>query len=71
MSCVADVKPTSQKMASVSWKKNGVGMVKAMPASAKAMIHCMVSVHQRLVRIISTNGLQKGLITQGRYSQPV
>ena len=66
MSCVAEVKPTIQNMASVSWKNSGVGMVNAMPASAKAIIHCMVSVHQRLVRMMSTKGLQKGLITHGR-----
>ena len=71
MSCVADVNPTSQKIASVSWKKNGVGMENAIPARAKAMIHCIVSVHHRLVRIMSTNGLQNGFITHGRYSQPV
>ena len=40
-----------------------VGMEKAMPARAKAMIHCIDTVHQRLVRIMSTKGLQNGLIT--------
>ena len=66
MSWVADEKATSQKKASVSLKKKGVGMENAMPAKAMAMAHCMVRVHQRLVLIRSTKGLQKGLITHGR-----
>ncbi len=66
MSWVADVKPTIQNTARVSWKKNGAGMKNAMPAMANAMIHCIARVHQRLVLMMSTNGLQKGLMTQGR-----
>ncbi len=42
-----------------------------MPARANAMIHCIDSVHQRFVCMMSTNGLQNGFITHGRYSQPV
>ena len=66
MSWVADEKATSQKKASVILKKNGVGSENAMHAKAMAIIHCMLTVHQRLVFIRSTNGLQKGLITHGR-----
>ena len=66
MSWVADENATSQKKASVSLKKKGVGMENAMQANAMAMIHCMVVVHQRFVRIRSIKGLQKGLITHGR-----
>ena len=32
---------------------------------------CMEVIHQRLVLMRSTNGLHKGLMTQGRFSQPV
>jgi hypothetical protein len=35
------------------------------------MIICIAMTHQRFVRIISTNGLHRGLITQGRYSNDV
>ena len=66
MSWVALVKATSQKAAKDSWKKSDVGRVKAMQAKARAMMNCMVTVHQRLVFIRSTKGLQKGLMTQGR-----
>ncbi len=41
-------------------------MVRAISAMATAMAHCMVTTHQRFERMMSTNGLQKGLITQGR-----
>ena len=71
MSWVAEVKATSQKAAKVNWKKNEVGNEKAMHAKAIAMRNSMVTVHQRFVLTRSTNGLQKGLMTHGRYSQPV
>ena len=32
---------------------------------------CIAIIHQRFVRIMSTNGLQRGLITHGRYSKLV
>ena len=66
MSCVAELKATSQKMARVVWKKFGMGMVKAIPASPAPTSNCMLITHQRLVFNKSTNGLQKGLMTQGR-----
>ena len=49
----------------------GRGSVNAIAPRPTAIHICMVTVHQRLVRKISTMGLQKGLITQGMYSQPV
>ena len=46
--------------------KWGAWRVKAMPAKEMASIHCMATIHQRLVMKRSTMGLQKGLMTQGR-----
>ncbi len=66
MSCVADMKATSQNMASVRLKKNGVGSVKAMPAKVRATSHCVPSTQRRLVEKMSTKGLQNGLMTHGR-----
>ena len=66
MSWVAEAKATSQNTANVAWKKPAVGMVKAISASPMAIAACIVTTHHRLVRMMSTNGLQKGFITQGR-----
>ena len=66
MSCVAELKATSQKMASVIWKKCGAGMVNAMPARPAPTSICMVTTHHRLVFNRSMKGLQKGLMTHGR-----
>ena len=71
MSCVAELNASNQKTAKVSWKKCSVGMVKAMPASPAPIKSCMVIIHQRFVLIRSMKGLHRGLITQGRLSQPV
>ncbi len=66
MSWVAEVNPTIQNTASVRENHSGVGSAKAMPAKAAAMSHCMVRVQRRLVLMMSTKGLQKGLMTHGR-----
>lgn len=63
--------PNTKKVAKVTKDQVKEIAETKMKARANAMIHCMVSVHQRLVRIMSTNGLQNGLITHGKYSQPV
>ena len=41
-------------------------MENAMPAKPAPISNCIVTIHQRFVLSRSTNGLQKGLITQGR-----
>ena len=66
MSWVALEKAISQKKAREPCSQKGPGMVKAMPARAAAMRICMVRIHQRLVRSMSTNGLHRGLMTHGR-----
>ncbi len=71
MSCVAEVNPTIQNTASVSWKNISVGIVKAIPANDAANAHCIISVHLRFVDIMSINGLHTGFMTHGRYSHPV
>jgi hypothetical protein len=49
----------------------GVGIVKVSKMKAIDINICMVIVHQRLVLMISTNGLQKGLNDHGRYNKLV
>ena len=66
MSCVAEANAISQKRASVAWKKPDAGSANAIDAMAMAIAHCMARTHQRLLRIMSTKGLQNGLITHGR-----
>jgi len=66
MSCVAELNAISQKKASVAWKKNGAGIVNAIPANPAPSSNCIVTIHQRLVFSKSTNGLQNGFMTQGR-----
>src|ERR1041385_2665247 len=71
MSCVAELKASSQKNASVCWKKRVVGIVKATPAKPEPMSNCISQIHSRRVLRISTTGLHSGLITHGRYNQLV
>ena len=71
MSCVALAKPISMNTANVSCTHHDVGIVNAIPARAIATIHCMMITHQRLDLMMSTKGLQKGLITHGSPSHPV
>ena len=66
MSWVALEKAITQKKKSEPWSQNEVGMVKATPPKAAPMSTSIVRIHQRLVFTTSTNGLHKGLITQGR-----
>ena len=66
MSCVAETNATSQNTARDSLKNIGAGTVRAIAANAAATIHCITSIHRRLVEMMSTNGLQNGLMTQGR-----
>ena len=47
------------------------GNVTAPSIMAAVIISCMETVHHLLVRMMSTNGLQTGFITQGRYRSPV
>ena len=66
MSWVALEKAISQKNASDPCSQKSAGMVKATPASEAPISTCMVTIHHRLVRSMSTKGLHKGLMTQGR-----
>ena len=45
----------------------GCGRARAAPIKVALTSTCMARTHHRLVLIISTKGLQKGLITHGRY----
>ena len=49
----------------------GSGSENATTANAADIMTCMETTHHLLVRIISTNGDHSGLITHGRYSNPV
>ena len=72
MSCVAELNASNQQNGQSELAKNALsGMVKAMPASPAPIKSCMVIIHQRFVLIRSMKGLHRGLITQGRLSQPV
>ncbi len=74
MSCVAEAKATIQNNISVS--VNGVmvsigaypGRVAAIMMKHTAIMDCIAVTHHRLLRMMSTNGLHRGLITHGRYS---
>ena len=66
MSCVAELKAISQKKASVHCRAWGAGMENATPASDAPTMSSIATTHHRFVRIRSTTGLQKGLMTQGR-----
>ena len=71
MSCVAALNASSQNTASVTRKKLSSGKVSATSANAAPINSSSHTIHQRLVRNISTNGDHKGLITKGKYSQLV
>ena len=66
MSCVALLKAMSQKKHSEPRNHHGALSVRATPARAAPTSSCMTTIHQRLVRIASTNGLHSGLMTHGR-----
>ena len=71
MSWVALQKAIRKKKHIVAWNQKAVGMENAMPASEAPMRACIVNTHQRLVFKRSMKGLQRGLMTQGKASQPV
>ena len=71
MSCVAELNASSQKNASVHWKKCGAGIVSATPASAAPRSNCIAQIHCRRVFNMSTTGLHSGLMTHGNHSQLV
>ena len=50
---------------------DGRGSRTAMSATAAAISACIATIHQRLLRNMSTNGLHSGLIVHGRYSRLV
>ena len=66
MSWVAEQNAMIQKQTSVVAKNAGVGSRNATPAIVRQISNCMATIHHRLVLNRSTNGLQNGLITQGR-----
>ena len=49
----------------------GCGRLNATTANATDIIICMAIIHHLLVFMMSTNGLQRGLITHGRYRRLV
>ena len=71
MSLVAEAKAAIQKQAKVVMKKILVGKVRPTPKSAMEINSCMTKNQLRLVLFKSTNGLQSGFKTHGRYSQLV
>ena len=71
MSWVALAKAIIQKKKSEPWSHHEAGIVNATPPRAAPMSSCMVTIHQRFDFSMSTNGLHRGLMTQGRYSQEV
>ena len=42
-----------------------------MPARLPPMITCIAAIHHRFLFTMSTRGLHKGFMTQGRYNQLV
>ena len=71
MSCVALLNATSMNNAKLVCSQNAVGRQRATLANAAPITNCILRIHQRLVRIMSTNGLQRGFITQGSPNQLV
>ena len=76
---LADAKAVIQNRARVA-KKRGVdaiaspvacGSINGRRIIAADIRSCIVTIHQRFVLMISTNGLHKGFITHGRYSKLV
>ena len=78
MSCVAEAKAVMMNSTRVTVNRlmgvvpaaiaaaSGRGNVSASSTNAPAMSSCMATTHHRLVRTMSTNGLQNGLTAQGR-----
>ena len=50
---------------------SGCGSVSANNTKMPAIESCIATIHQRLVLMMSMNGLQNGLMTHGRYSKLV
>jgi len=68
---VAELNAISHMTPRLSWKKFDSGSVNATAASDTPSTICRMATHERLVPNISIRGDHSGLITQGRYSQPV
>ena len=66
MSCVAEKNAITQSAASDAAKKKLKGRTNATAAIESAISSSIAIVQPRFVLKISTNGLQKGLMTQGR-----
>ena len=66
MSCVADANAMIQNRNSDHWKKAEPRTENATSASPSETRNCIATTQKRLVRVISTNGLQSGLMTHGR-----
>ena len=78
MSCVAEAKAVTTKSISVKVKRltgvavaeitsgEGCGMENVSKMKAILITICIMTIHQRLVRRMSTKGLHRGLITQGK-----
>ena len=71
MSWVEELKAMSQKKARVYRKALLVGIVSATPAKLTPIINWVIIIQNLFDLKISTKGLQKGFITQGKYSQLV
>ena len=71
MSWVALAKAMSMKTAKEPCSQKSVGKVKATSAKATPMKNCIDTIHQRFVLRLSIMGLQIGLMTHGKPSQPV
>ena len=66
MSWVAELKAMTQKKARVYRIKFDAGMVSATQARDAPTSNCITTIQNLFVRSMSTSGLQRGLITQGR-----
>ena len=78
MSCVAEAKAVMTKRMSEKVKTpmdvwpaamvaaSGWGMLSVSSTKASVISSCMVTIHQRFVRMMSTKGLHSGLMVQGR-----
>ena len=66
MSWDAEAKPVMTNRISVQVNGEETGRVIAKRATAAAIRSCIVTIHQRLLRKMSTKGLQSGLMSQGR-----
>ena len=66
MSFVAEAKAAIQKQARVAVRKMSVRTLNPTPKRARAISNCIHKNHRLLVPFKSTQGLQRGLRTQGR-----